>query len=248
MVSTVSAMLAAGDTVAPLRALIFLAVSQQLDGGFAQNFSVDGTPRAPGIQLDEVAFPVLFAWQLERMKMLQDFDPYPMIKRAATYLVTHGPVTGQERWEETSGYSPSTLAACIAALVGAGGFARNREDEDSARFLEEYADFLESHIEDWTVTTDGSLVPGITRYYMRIQPEDVNNQNPVSDPNSKILKIANGPPGVEDSFPARNVVDAGFLQLVRYGIRAPDDPLILDSLKVVDAMLKVETPYYYSCR
>lgn len=31
-------------------------------------------------------------------------------------------------------------------------------------------------------------------------------------------------------------------ELVRYGIRRPDDPIILNSLKVVDALLKVETP------
>jgi glucoamylase len=37
-------------------------------------------------------------------------------------------------------------------------------------------------------------------------------------------------------------VDAGFLQLVRYGIRRPDDPLMTDSLKVIDALLKVDTP------
>jgi glucoamylase len=38
------------------------------------------------------------------------------------------------------------------------------------------------------------------------------------------------------------VVDAGFLELVRYGIRAPGDPLIEDSLRVVDTILKVDTP------
>jgi glucoamylase len=38
-------------------------------------------------------------------------------------------------------------------------------------------------------------------------------------------------------------VDAGFLQLVRYGIRKSDDPLIVDTLRVVDAVLKVDTPF-----
>ena len=35
---------------------------------------------------------------------------------------------------------------------------------------------------------------------------------------------------------------AGFLELVRYGIRRADDPLIIDSLKVVDAVLKTDLP------
>jgi glucoamylase len=39
------------------------------------------------------------------------------------------------------------------------------------------------------------------------------------------------------------VIDAGFLELVRYGIRRADDPLIVDSLKVVDHCLKIETPF-----
>jgi glucoamylase len=182
------------------------------------------------------------AWQLQREGALQDFDPYPMILKAAAYLIRHGPVTEQERWEEASGYSPSTLASNIAALIGAAWFARDRGDEGVATMLEEYADFLECHIEAWTVTTEGSLVSGIQRHYIRILPEDVGNANPLEDPNSKVLKIKNHPAGSQDLFPAKDIVDAGFLQLARYGIRRPDDPLIVDSLKIIDAVLKVNTP------
>src|SRR5579872_498372 len=242
MISSASAMLAAGDRVTPLRALIYLAVSQQEDGGFAQNFWVDGGPYWRGIQLDEVAFPILLAWQIKRQKALQDFDPYPMVLKAAAYLMRHGPVTQQERWEEASGYSPSTLASNIAALIGAAWFARDRGDEAIATLLEEYADFLECHIEGWTVTTEGSLVSGIKRHYIRILPEDAGNANPLEDPNSKVLTIKNHPAGARNLFLAKDIVDAGFLQLVRYGIRRPDDPLIVDSLKVIDAVLKVDTP------
>src|SRR5206468_12017204 len=90
-----------------------------------------------GIQLDEVALPILLAWQLQREGALQDFDPYPMILKAAAYLIRHGPVTEQERWEEASGYSPSTLASNIAALIVAAWFARERGDEAVATMLEE---------------------------------------------------------------------------------------------------------------
>jgi glucoamylase len=86
------------------------------------------------------------------------------------------------------------------------------------------------------------LVPGIRRHYIRILPDDVDNPNPAEDPNSGILKIANLAPGVPNSFPAKDVVDAGFLELVRYGIRKPDDPVIVNSLKVIDAILKADTP------
>jgi len=242
MVSSASALLASGENATPLRALIYLAVSQQEDGGFSQNFWVNGNPYWRGIQLDEVAFPILLALRLSRANALQDFDPYPMVLKAASYLLRHGPVTEQERWEEASGYSPSTLASNIAALIGAAYFCRQRADKAAAEFLEQYADFLESHVEAWTVTTEGTLVPGIRRHYIRILPDDVDNPNPAEDPNSGILKIANLAPDVPNSFPAKEVIDAGFLELVRYGIRKPDDPVIVDSLKVVDATLKVNTP------
>jgi glucoamylase len=242
MVSSASALLASGESATPLRALIYLAVSQQEDGGFSQNFWVNGNPYWRGIQLDEVAFPILLALRLSRGNALQDFDPYPMVLKAASYLLRHGPVTEQERWEEASGYSPSTLASNIAALIGAAYLCRQRADKAAAEFLEQYADFLESHVEAWTVTTEGTLVPGIRCHYIRILPNDVDNPNPAEDPNSGILKIANLAPGSPNSFPAKEIVDAGFLELVRYGIRKPNDPVIVDSLKVVDAVLKVNTP------
>jgi len=242
MVNSASALLAADETATPLRALIYLAVSQQEDGGFAQNFWVNGNPYWRGIQLDEVAFPILLALRLSQRNALKDFDPYPMVLKAATYLLRHGPVTQQDRWEEASGYSPSTLASNIAALIAAAYFCRQRNDKSSAEFLEQYADFLESHVEAWTVTTEGTLVAGISRHYIRILPDDVNNSSPSEDPNSGTLNVANHPHGACNSFPAKEIVDAGFLELVRYGIRKPDDPLITDSLKVIDAVLKVDTP------
>ena len=242
MVNSATSLLAAGNTETSLRALIYLATSQQADGGFPQNFWINGEPYWRGIQLDEVAFPILLAWRLRRENALRDFDPYPMVKQAASYLIRHGPATQQERWEEAGGYSPSTLASNIAALICAASFARERGDDATAQFLEEYADFLECHIEAWTATTDGTLVPGIRRHFIRIHPVDVNTPCPDEDPNRGILPIANRPPGARREFPAKEIVDAGFLELVRYGIRKPDDPVVVNSLRVVDTVLKVETP------
>ena len=64
MVNSALALLACDDKATPLRALVYLACSQQSDGGFAQNFWIDGGPYWQGIQLDEVAFPILLAWHL----------------------------------------------------------------------------------------------------------------------------------------------------------------------------------------
>jgi glucoamylase len=243
MVQTATALLAAGNKQTALRALIYLAASQQVDGGFAQNFWINGEPYWGGMQLDEVAFPIILAWHLKREGALQDFDPYAMVIRAASYLIRHGPATQQERWEEAAGYSPSTLASNIAALICASNFARERGDAATARYLEEYADFLECHVEAWTCTTEGTLVPGIKRHYIRIYPVNINNPDPPENPNEGILAIANASPNAPAAFPAKEVVDAGFLELVRYGIRSPKDPIVMDSLKVIDAVLRVETPY-----
>jgi glucoamylase len=242
MVKCVSALLAVGDDNTPRRALIYLAVSQREDGGFYQNFWIDGRPYWRGVQLDEVAFPILLAWRLWKHDALGNFDPFDMVRRACGFLIREGPVTAQDRWEEASGYSPSTLAIHIAALICAAEFIADRGDPNTAAFVRDYADFLESRIERWTVTTQGTLVPGLARHYIRINPADLNRCGD-EDPNCGSLRLANQPPGAPYEFPAKDIVDPGFLELVRYGIRGADDPIIQDSLRVVDAVLKAETPY-----
>ena len=243
MVNSAMAMLAAGNQETPLRALIYLAATQNPDGGFAQNFWIDGTAHWLGIQLDEVAFPILLASRLADEDALQGFDPYPIVMRAAQFLVRHGPVTEQERWEEAAGYSPSNLAATIAALVCAARFARIRQEETAAQYLEAYADFIEDHLEEWTVTTRGRLHPEVSRHYMRINPAAGDPARTPQDAAGGMLSLPNLPPGAPSLFEARDLVDAGFLELVRYGIRAADDPLIVDSLRVIDAVLRVDTPF-----
>jgi len=127
---------------------------------------VNGEPFWYGVQPDAIGFPILPAWELHCRDALHAFDPYPMVRRAAGYLTRSGPVTPQERWEEKNGLSPSTLAVVIAALTCAATFARLRGDTATADFVQSYADFLESYIEEWTVTTEGTLVPGINRHYI----------------------------------------------------------------------------------
>jgi len=238
LVQTATALLAAGDTTSPLRSLVYLAVAQRADGGFYQNFWIDGRAFWNGVQLDEVSFPIVLAWRLQQAGALAGFDPIPMVRAACGFLIREGPTTAQDRWEECSGFSPSTLAIEIAALVCASELLAAAGDTETAIFVLDYADFLESHVDHWTVTTEGTLVPGINRHYIRINP----NVDGREDPNVGTLVLANQPPGGPYAYPAKEIVDAGFLELVRYGIRRPDAAAMVDSVAVIDAVLKVDTP------
>lgn len=242
MVNTATGLLACGVSDTPCRALAFFACNQLADGRFPQNFWISGEPYWSGIQLDEVAFPIMLAWRLHSHgESLGNFDPYPMVMKAASFIVLNGPVTQQDRWEEVAGFSPSTLAACIAGLVCAANFAREKSDQEAASFLIDYADYLRCHLEDWCVTTRGDLHPEIKEYFIRV--------NPTTDPrylqaaDSAEVGIANLDSDQQSVFPARNVVDGGFLELVRYGILSPHDRLITNSIKVIDSVIKVDTPF-----
>jgi glucoamylase len=242
MVQTATALLACGRAETARRALVYLACTQKPDGGFAQNFWVDGRPYWSGVQLDEVAFPIILAWRLWKAGALESMAIFPFIERAAGFLLTNAPVTHQERWEENPGYSPSTLAAVISGLICASEFARAHDSDELASAYEDFADWIARHLEEWTVTNQGVLHPEVKRHYMRIRPPEQSEAYRGEGPGTEILHIANRPPGTRYEFEAREIIDAGFLELVRYGVRRADDPLIIDSLKVVDAVLKRGLP------
>jgi glucoamylase len=242
MVQTATALLACGRMETARRALVYLACTQEPNGGFAQNFWVDGRPYWSGVQLDEVAFPIILAWRLWKANGLGEMDIFPFVERAAGFLVSHAPITHQERWEENAGYSPSTLAAVVAGLICAAEIIRARDSDELATFLEEFADWIEGHLEDWTVTNNGVLHPSVQRHYMRVRPPETGEAYACEDCGTEKIRINNRPPGTRYEFEAREIIDAGFLELVRYGVRRADGPLMIDSLKVVDAVLKRGLP------
>lgn len=238
MVQSATALLASGQSATALRALIWLACVQDANGEMPQNSWIDGSAYWKGHQLDEVSAPILLAWRLHHADWLGLFDPWTVVSRAAGYLILHGPVTEQDRWEENSGYSPSTLAIMIAALVCAAEFAQERGDTDAAALALSYADWIEERVEEWTVTNRGELAPDIPRHYIRITPADPSDSTGQPDPDNAIIQIANG----GGKHPARNIVGGDFLHLVRFGVREPMDPLIADSLAVIDRVIKHDLP------
>jgi len=223
-----TAYLALGDKAAANRALNYLFnVQQKEDGSFPQITWVNGKPLGDHVQMDEVSFPLILAYQLGRTDQQTYFKH---IKRTADYIVRNGPVTQQDRWEEKPGYSPATIAAEIAGLVCAAEIAKRNGDEASARTYLATADDWASKIEKWTATTNGPYLNG--NYYLRLTQKGM--------PNAGDRIELNNNAGVADE---REIVDPSFLELVRLGIKSPRDPLIEQSLKVVDQLIRVETPH-----
>ena len=222
-------LVAAGDLATARDATLFLFERQQLpDGSFPRNSLVNGkvAPDSFGTQLDEVAYPILMAYQLG----LTDASLYEdHIKPAANYVAAHGPAFGVERWEEQSGYSPSTIASEIAGLVAAAELATANGDHDSAAVWLGVADEMQRSVKDWTVTTNGPLSD--EPYFIRLSK--------TGDPNADIdYNVGNGGPTLDQ----REVIDAGFLELVRLGELPADDPDVLRTLPIVDAEIRSTTP------
>jgi glucoamylase len=223
----VTGLLAAGDTATARRSLRYLFdVQQKPDGSYPQNSWLDGKPFWPSEQMDEISYPAVLAWQLG---MTDGTTWTKHIRPAAEYVLKHGPATEQERWEEQSGYSPSTIAAEIAGLVCAAAIAETNGATADARRYRATADDWADHLEAWLVTTTGHL--SRQPYYIRID----NNRNPND---GYRLELKNG----AGTWDERDIVDQGFLELVRLGVRPPNDPVIVNSLKVIDATIRVETP------
>ncbi|HEY1531706.1 MAG TPA: glucodextranase DOMON-like domain-containing protein [Galbitalea sp.] len=201
--------------------------SQQANGSQPRNSLLDGTKAADAFndQLDESAYPILMAWQ---SGLGPDKTLWPHVKLAADFLASHGPSFGVERWEEQTGYSPSTIAAEIAGLVAAASIANEHGDAASARVWLATADQYQRSIKTWGVTTTGPL--SASPYFIRLSK--------TGDPNAAIsYNVGNGGPTLDQ----RAVVDNGFLEYVRLGILPASDPVVANSLKVTDATIEKQT-------
>jgi glucan 1,4-alpha-glucosidase len=221
-------LVAAGDLATARDAVRFLFERQQLpDGSMPRNSLPNGktAPDSFGTQLDETSYPILMADQLGMI----DASLYENhVKPAANFVAAHGPAFGVERWEEQSGYSPSTIAAEIAGLVAAADLARANGDTASAAVWLGIADDWRRSVKGWTVTTNGPVPPH--RYFIRLSK--------TGDPDAAIsYNVGNGGPTLDQ----RAVIDAGFLELVRLGELPANDPDVLASLPVVDATIRSNT-------
>ncbi|HEV3140813.1 MAG TPA: glycoside hydrolase family 15 protein, partial [Vicinamibacterales bacterium] len=243
LVETAAGFLALGSHDDARRVLRFLQVTQDTDGHWTQNMWLDGSPYWDGVQMDEAALPVLLVDLAARTGALTPRERgryWNMMRRAVGFIVRNGPVSPQDRWEEDAGYSPFTLAAEIAALLVAADDADANGEAVAARYLRDTADAWFASLDDWmyVVGTDLARRFGVDGYYVRVGAVD---EADAASPKDGFVPIKNRPPS-ESRSDAAAMVSPDALALVRFGLRAADDPRITNTVTVIDAMLKVETP------
>jgi glucan 1,4-alpha-glucosidase len=231
----VTAFLAAGDVDIGIQALEYIYEYQQDDDGFIpQNTYLNGRTRWGGEQMDNISFPQVMAWMLREHGV--DFERvgygYRHVKRSADYVARHGPETAQERWEEEAGYSPSSIAAEVAGLGCAADIAAAEGHDADALLWQALADDWADRVEEWTATDTGTNRHTATPYYVRITRD--------GDPDAGHLRtLANDGPTLDE----REIIDAGFLELVRLGIKPADDGTVRNSVAEVDSTIRVDTPH-----
>ncbi len=243
MVEAAGGLLAAEAHQDLRHALSYLQATQQSDGHWSQNMWLDGSPYWNGIQMDETALPVLLVDLARREKALNEADVswfWPMVRKAAGYLARNGPVSPQDRWEEDPGYSPFTVGVEIAALLAAAELADLNHEAAIGTYLREIADVWNSSIERWMYVfgTDWCRKFNVEGYYVRIAPLEIGEGVSRFQNNVRIKNVS----AAEDTRLASHLVSPDALALVRFGLRAADDPRICDTAKIIDALLKVETP------
>ncbi|MEO2266108.1 glycoside hydrolase family 15 protein [Pseudoalteromonas sp. YIC-656] len=211
-------------------------------GWFLQKTHVDGELEWVGVQLDQTAMPIMLAWKLYQADVLSKEELVKwygdMLKPAADFLVDGGlakilwndtqitpPYTQQERWEEQAGYSPSTTAAVIAGLVSASEIASLSGDTQNAERYLAIAKSYNSDVEKLMFTTKGTLKGQSAdgRYFVRIAQDDNTNADTQ-------LASNNGRAGMDK----KQILDGGFLELVRYGVRSADNEAITATLPEYD--------------
>jgi glucoamylase len=235
LVESAGGLLALGAVPEARDILRYLVATQLAAGNWSQNQWLGGAPFWQGCQLDEAAFPVLLAAALAERGALDGIEVATMIRRALAFIASSGPSSEQDRWEEDAGINAFTVATCIAALVCGAPWLAEPERTWALRI----ADDWNSRIEAWTAVYDTALARahGVAGYYVRIAPPVDTTGVPHLE---RVLAIKNQ---VQDpGLPAEDQVATDFLHLVRVGLRAADDPLVLATLKVADALLRVETP------
>ncbi|HEY4289841.1 MAG TPA: glycoside hydrolase family 15 protein [Puia sp.] len=243
LVESAGGFLALGKKEDALRIVNYLMSTQGADGSWPQNMWLEGTPYWTGRQMDQTALPILLLNTCEQQAAIDapGLGRYwPMIRNAIYYLLLNGPYTQEDRWEEEQGFTPFTLAAVIAGMLAGADLAERHGEKELADYCRETADTWNGMIEEWTYVTGTPLAAetGVDGYYIRINPYyDIA----AAELDDRTIDLKNHAPGTGRVL-LNELVSVDALALVRFGLRAADDPKILDTIRVIDAKLKIDMP------
>ena len=225
------ALLAAHQVREASRVLAGFISTQSPDGHWAQNYYPSGIAFWNGLQLDEAAFPVLLAAKLRELGEVDLGGTKPMVRRALGFVARTGPTSDQDRWEESAGTNPFTLAVAIAALVAGAPWLDGPEREYALSVADDWNERLES----FCYVTDTPLARSrrVAGYYVRLAPLEkdggLTGRVRISNRNAETIL-------------ASALVSMDFSYLTRLGLRDIHDPRIRDTIAIADALLRVETP------
>ena len=226
------------------RIVNYLMATQNEDGSWPQNMWLQGTPNWTGLQMDQIALPVLEVYQcfadgiIDKPKV---FIYWPLIKKSLAFILANGPFTNQDRWEEEQGYTQFTMAAQIAGLLAGAELAAINDEQELAEFCRETADYWNASIEELTYIqhTEMANFYDVDGYYIRINTFHNTPANRLGDATINLKNHT----GNEGDIKLTDLISIDALALVRFGLRAADDIKITNTLKVIDKILKLDTPY-----
>lgn len=213
------------------RMLGHLIAMQTPKGDWPQNYYPHGEPFWTGIQLDEAAFPVLLAAKLRERGVPEVQGTAAMVRSAVGFVLRSGPSSEQDRWEENAGINPFTIAVAISALIAAAPWLSPPEKALATSMANDWNDRIES----WCYVTGTPLARecGVSGYYIRIAPPgDYGNRDAMLE-----LKNRQG-----ERIAASALVSMDFSYLVRLGLRTATDSRIVETIKVIDHVLGIDTP------
>ena len=230
--SMVAFALIACGLIEDARAILSHQLATQLpDGSWSQNAFPSGRPFWTGVQLDQAAFPILLAAKLSEGRHELPAGTDVMVRRAARFVARAGPWTQQDRWEENPGINPFTVAVAVAGLVAATPWLEEEEAGEALALADEWRERLDA----WCYVTRSPWTErlGVSGHYVRLAPDP--------DWHGGVDQVALGNREGE-RIDAAALVAMEFTWLPRLGLMAGDDPRLIATAQVVDAVLATTTP------
>ncbi len=244
LVQTATGFIAIGARHEARRILRYLRVTQEADGHWSQNMWLDGTPYWHGTQMDETALPILLIDLAAREGMI-DCRGSKRVSgrwRGRQRHSWHGTAPSASRigGRKTPATRPSRLRPRSRRYWWLPRWPTQPVRQPPPRISARPPTPGTRASSDGSTLANTALTEehGVDGYYVRVsEPDEADAISPFDG----YVPLKNRP--LDESYVlANSLVSLDALAFVRFGLREPDDQRILDTIKVIDATLKVETP------